>query len=228
MGVNNAPRSRQGTRRIDGLAGRDTSPETAMIQKRAARKGYWNPEVVVEVVVVGGLGCRECLLWEKLAAFASTAPVELIFLQADKAGRVESLIGGVSTARRTILLLPTFFSAQQAAGEWKWEWHDGLELELELEAQSPSGDHAKHTEQQVRECRFLLAAGSNSAARLPSLLPPRFDHSQQRPTSLTRPPNGKTNVYSAPPNTSAKAQSGRVERSRCCRSSTLPSELWTW
>jgi hypothetical protein len=38
-GVNNAPQSRQRRRRIDGLAGRDTTPDASMIQKSARNKG---------------------------------------------------------------------------------------------------------------------------------------------------------------------------------------------
>jgi hypothetical protein len=180
--VNNAPRSRQRTRRIDRLAGRNTTPDTSMVQKMAGNKG---------VSESGGRG-RSCgrrrlagreVFTLKKRPLASTAPAELIYLQRDKASSppLESSlsIGGVSNYPTNKI---TRSSASREPGR--------VEMVRRIISRR-RGDHTQLTlaTEGPRVPFFFCAL---RAAPAPG-------HSQQLPTSSTRPPSGKTNVYTQRP-----------------------------
>jgi hypothetical protein len=210
--VNNAPRSRQRTRRTDRLAGRNTTPDASMVQKMAGNKG---------VSESGGRG-RSCgrrrsagreVFTLKKRPLASTAPAELIYLQRDKASSppLESSlsIGGVSNYPTNKI---TRSSASREPGR--------VEMVRRIISRR-RGDHTQLTlsTEGPRVPFFFCAL---RAARCPRAWPLtaaayQLDSSSQWQNKRLHPA----------PNTSAKAQCGRVERSRHCRSSTLHSELWS-
>jgi hypothetical protein len=212
--VNNAPRSRQRTRRIDRLAGRDTTPDASMIQKVAGNKGVSESGGRRRSFGRRRLAGREVFTLKK-RPLASTAPAELIYLQRDKASSppLESSlsIGSVSNYPTNKI---TRSSASREPGR--------VEMVRRIISRR-RGDHTQahssRSPQKVRECGFLLCAARCS--------PPRAWPLTAAAYQLDSSSQWQNKCLHAAPNTSAKAQCGRVERSRHCRSSTLQSELWS-